>query len=187
MRHTAWECCLHHCSCRREKQVQPRQAFITLLEKKFHVTLITPSMRGETCRDVLTQTENRAGTQKANRSPFPQENEYSWSIKKFGITSRYEETKQPNVTSERQNPDTPLDPRCQSGPSTRNSLDPKEGRFSKDYGADRQRLQISDPHFDKFLHPATFACWKIRFKTEACTCSQFPTEAMLCIKRSGDG
>ena len=30
--------------------------------------------------------------------------------------------------------------------------------------------------------PATFACWKIRFKTEVCTCSKFPTEAMLWIK-----
>ena len=30
--------------------------------------------------------------------------------------------------------------------------------------------------------PATFACWKIRFKTEVCTFSQFPTEAMLWIK-----
>ena len=30
--------------------------------------------------------------------------------------------------------------------------------------------------------PATFACWKIRFKTEVCTCSQFPTEAMQWIK-----
>ena len=46
----------------------------------------------------------------------------------------------------------------------------------------RQRLQISDLHFDKFLTPATFACWKIRFKTEVCTCSQFPTEAMQWIK-----
>ena len=53
---------------------------------------------------------------------------------------------------------------------------------SKNYGADQQRLQISDPHFDKFPTPATFACWKIRFKTEVCTCSQFPTEAMLWIK-----
>ena len=26
----------------------------------------------------------------------------------------------------------------------------QEGRFSKDYGADQQRLQISDLHFDKF-------------------------------------
>ena len=32
------------------------------------------------------------------------------------------------------------------------------------------------------LTPATLACWKIRFKTEVCTCSQFPTEAMHWIK-----
>ena len=55
-------------------------------------------------------------------------------------------------------------------------------RLFKEYGADQQRLQISDLHFDKFLTPATFACWKIRFKTEVCTCSQFPTEAMQWIK-----
>ena len=30
--------------------------------------------------------------------------------------------------------------------------------------------------------PATFACFKTRFKTEVCTCSQFPTEAMLWIE-----
>ena len=59
---------------------------------------------------------------------------------------------------------------------------PCEGDSSKNNGADQQRLQISDPHFDKFPTPATFACWKIRFKTEVCTCSQFPTEAMLWTK-----
>ena len=47
---------------------------------------------------------------------------------------------------------------------------------------DQQRLQISELHFDKFPTPTTFACWKIRFKTEVCTCSQFPTEAILWIK-----
>ena len=47
------------------------------------------------------------------------------------------------------------------------------GDSSMNYGADQQRLQISDLHFDKFTTPATFACWKIRFKTEGCTCSQF--------------
>ena len=78
---------------------------------------------------------------------------------------------------------TPVqDQRCQSGPSAGNSFDPKEGRFSKNYGADQQRLQISTLHFDKFPNPATFACWKIRFKTEVRTCSQFPAEAMLWIK-----
>ena len=74
------------------------------------------------------------------------------------------------------------DQRCQSGPSARNSVVPCEGGFSKNYGADQQRLQISDPHFDKFTTSATFACWKKRFKTEVCTCSQFPEEAMLWIK-----
>ena len=39
--------------------------------------------------------------------------------------SNVTENTSPHVTSERQNPDTPLDPRCQSGPSTRNSFDPK--------------------------------------------------------------
>ena len=53
---------------------------------------------------------------------------------------------------------------------------------SKNYGADQQRLQISDLHFDKLSTPPTFACWKIRFKTEVCTCSQFVTEAMHWIK-----
>ena len=75
-----------------------------------------------------------------------------------------------------------LDPRCQSGPSARNPVVPSEGRFSKNHGADQQRLQISNLHFDKFHTPATFACWKIRYKTEVCICSQLPTEAMLWIK-----
>ena len=82
----------------------------------------------------------------------------------------------------RENQTTAQDQRCQSGPSAKKSFIPSEGEFSNNYGADQQRLQISDLHFDKFATPATFACWKIRFKTEVCTCSQFPTEAMLWIK-----
>ena len=72
--------------------------------------------------------------------------------------------------------------RCQSGPSAKSSVILCEGDSSKNYGANQQRLQISDLHFDKFLAPATFPCWKIEFKTEVCTCSQFATEAMQCIK-----
>ena len=74
------------------------------------------------------------------------------------------------------------DLRCQSRPSAKNSVLFSGGDSSKNYGADQQRLQISDLHFDKFPTPATFACWKIRFKTEVCTCSQFLTEAMQWIK-----
>ena len=48
--------------------------------------------------------------------------------------SNVTEDTSPHVTSERETPDTTLDPRCQSGPSAKNSFDLEEGRFSKDYG-----------------------------------------------------
>ena len=95
-------------------------------------------------------------------------------------SSNVSEHTSPHVMSKSQTP--AQDQRCQSGPSARNSVVPGEGEFSKKFGADQQRLQISDLHFDKYHTPTTFACWKIRFKTEVCTCSQFPTEAMLWIK-----
>ena len=93
----------------------------------------------------------------------------------------------PHVTSERQTTDTTLDPRYQSGPSARYSSDPSEGRFSKDCGADQQRLYISDLHFDKFPNPATFACWKIRFKTEVMYLFTISFGSYALDQRSGDG
>ena len=79
------------------------------------------------------------------------------------------------------------DQRCQSGQSAKNSVIFSGGDSSNNYGADQQRLHISELHFDKFPTPASFVCWKIRFKTEVCTCSQFLTDAMLWIKKSGVG
>ena len=85
--------------------------------------------------------------------------------------------------AEKSEKQTPVqDHRCQSGPSAKNSIIPGGRDSLENYGADKQRLQISDLHFDKFPTPATLACWKIGFKTEVCTCSQFPTEAMHWIK-----
>ena len=43
-------------------------------------------------------------------------------------------TKRPLTCGESQLPDTILTPRLQTGPSARNSFDPKEGRFSNNYG-----------------------------------------------------
>ena len=96
--------------------------------------------------------------------------------------SNVTEDTSPHVTSERQNPDTTLDPRCQSRPSAKISVVLSGGDSSKIYGPDQQRVHISELHFDKFPTPTTITCWKIRFKTDVCTCSQFPTEAMLWIK-----
>ena len=121
-----------------------------------------------------SKTPDTALDPAASSSPYPQEL-HQWN------SSREEPLHSSTVEkSERQKQDQDL--RCQSGPSAKDSVILSGGDPSKNYGADQQRLQISDPHFDKFPTPATFACWNFRFKTEVCTCSQFPTEAMLWIK-----
>ena len=72
---------------------------------------------------------------------------FSAGIESLGLSNVSEHTS-PHVMSESQTP--AQDQRRQSGPSVRNSFVPSEGKFSKNYGTDQQRLQISDPHFDKF-------------------------------------
>ena len=118
--------------------------------------------------------ENSRNTHPSSSAPYPQElNPWETTIEEPLHSSTVGK-------SEKQEQDQDL--RCQSGPSAKNSVIFCGGDSSKNYGADRQRLQISDLHFDKFPTPATFACWTIRFKTEVCTCSQFPTEPLLWIK-----
>ena len=71
-----------------------------------------------------------------------------------------------HVTSERQNPDTALDPRCQSGPSARKSFDPDEGDFQRLMEQTNKDCRYRFSFLTKFPTPTTFACWKIRFKTD---------------------
>ena len=108
----------------------------------------------------------------SSSAPYPQElNPWGTTIPLHMSTAEKSERPEQN-----------RDLRCQSGPSAKDSVIFSGGDSSNNYGADQQRLQISDLQFDKFPTPVTFACWKIRFKTEVCTCSQFPTEAMQWIK-----
>ena len=87
----------------------------------------------------------------SSSAPHPQElNQWNSSIEE-----RFMER------SER--PEQNQDLRCQSGPSAKNTVIFSGGDSLKNYGADQQRLQISDLHFDKFPAPATFASWKTRF------------------------
>ena len=65
-------------------------------------------------------------------------------------------------------------------PSTMNSFLPAEVPHNS-LGV-QQRLQISELPFDKFTTPSTFSFWKIRFKTQVSSCSDFPFEAMLWMK-----
>ena len=115
-----------------------------------------------------------ANPQASSTAPYPQElNPWRKII---------EEPLHMSTAEKSERPEQNQDLRCQSGPSAKDSVIFSGGDSSTNYGADQQRLQISDLHFDKFPTPATIACWKIRFKTEACTCSQFPMEAMQWIK-----
>ena len=115
-----------------------------------------------------------ANPRASSSAPYPQEL-HQWN-------SSIEEPLQSSTVEKSERQEQNQDLRCQSGPSAKDSVILRGGDSSKNYGADQQRLQVSDLHFDKFPTPATFACWKIRFKTEVCTCSQFHTEAMQWIK-----
>ena len=110
----------------------------------------------------------------SSSAPYPQELN-PWS-------SRTEEPLHSSTVEKSEWQTQDQDERCQAGLSAKNSVIFSGGDSSKNYGADKQRLQISDLHFDKFPTPERFACWKTGFKTEVCTCSQFPTEAMHWIK-----
>ena len=110
----------------------------------------------------------------SSTAPYPQEF-HQWN-------SSLEEPLHSSTVEKSERPEQDQDLRCQSGPSAKDSVIFSGGDSLKNYGADQQQLQILDLHFDKFPTPATFACWKIRFKTEVFTCSQFPTEAMQWIK-----
>ena len=66
-------------------------------------------------------------------------------------------------TAEKNENQTPVqDQRCQSRPSAKNSVILSEGDPSKNYGADQQRLQISDLHFDNFPTPSTLSSSSVR-------------------------
>ena len=81
---------------------------------------------------------------------------------------------------DKQNKDTIPMPTFAGTPSTMSSKMLVE--FPQNSMVGQQRQQISELHFDKFLNPQSFLVWKIRFKNQATTCSDFPSEAMLWIK-----
>ena len=89
----------------------------------------------------------------SSSAPYPQELNPWWTT--------IEEPLRMSTAEKSGRPEQNRDLRCQSGPSAKDSVIFSGGDSSKIYGADQQRLQISDLHFDKFPTPATFACWKI--------------------------
>ena len=94
-----------------------------------------------------------ANPQASSSAPYPQELNSPWK-------KTIEEPLHMSTAEKSDRPERNQDLRCQSGPLAKDSVIFSGGDSSKNYGADQQRLQISDLHFDKFPTPATFACWK---------------------------
>ena len=61
-------------------------------------------------------------------------------------------------------------------PSTMSSVIPVE--FPQNSMVGQQRQQISELQFDKFPNPQPFLAWKIRFKNQVTTCSDFPSRSV---------
>ena len=98
-------------------------------------------------RQIIWDTPGISGTVFANphassTAPYPQElNPWVTTI---------EEPLHMSTAEKSGRPERDPDLRCQSRPSAKNSVIFSGGDSSKNYGADQQRLQISDLHFDKF-------------------------------------
>ena len=65
--------------------------------------------------------------------------------------------------------------------STLNSLLPVD--FPQNSVVGKQRPQILELQFNKFPSPQSFFVWKIRFKNQATTCSDSPSEECCGSKK----
>ena len=81
---------------------------------------------------------------------------------------------------DKQSRDTISMPTFAGRPSTFSFKIPVE--FPQNSVVGEQRQHISELKFDNFPNPQSFLVWKIRFKTQVTTCSDFPSEAMSWIK-----
>ena len=93
----------------------------------------------------------------------------------------------PHVTSESHNPDTTLDPRCQSGPSARNSFNPRVGRLSENFWGRPKTTADFGSSFRQI--PYTNDIWSLEDKTQNQGMYLFTISngSYAVDERSGDG
>ena len=76
-------------------------------------------------------------------------------------------------------------PTFASRPLTTSSNHPVD--IPQNYVVGQQRLQISELQFDKFPDPLSILVWKMRFKNQVTTCSDFSIGCYVLDQRNGDG
>ena len=90
-----------------------------------------------------------------------------------------ERTQTGHTSEDRQNQGTIPMPTFAPRPLTTSSTVPVE--LPQNCMVGQQRQQIPELQFDKLPDPPSFLVWKIRFKTQVTTCSDFPSYAVLWI------
>ena len=93
-----------------------------------------------------------------------------------------ERTKTIPTSEDRQNQGTIPMPTFATRPLTTSSTIRVE--LPQNYMVGQQRQQIPESQFDNFPNPQSSLVWKIRFKTQVTTCSDFPSDATLWIKET---
>ena len=92
-----------------------------------------------------------------------------------------------STTEKSERPEQNQDLRCQSGPSAKDSVIFSGGDSSKNYGADQQRLQILDLHFDKFRTPANVCLLEDKVQDRGMYVFEISYGSDAMDQRSGDG
>ena len=119
-------------------------------------------------------------------STFDSTRDYSQRIQSDNVRRNREavpeagRTKTSHTSEDRQNQGTIPMPTFATRPSTTSSTLPVE--LPQNYMVGQQRQQISELQFGKFPDPQSFLVWKIRFRTQVTTCSDFPSDPLLWIK-----
>ena len=90
-------------------------------------------------------------------------------------------TKTIQTSEDRLNQGTIPMPTFATRPSTTSSTMPVE--IPQNCMVGQQRQQISELQFDKIPSPQSFLVWKLRFKNQVTTCSDFPSDAILWIEK----
>ena len=112
-------------------------------------------------------------------APYPQElNQWNSSTEEPLHSSTVEKSERPE-----QNRDL----RCQSGPSAKYSVIFSGGDSSKYYGADQQRMQISDLHFDKFPYTSNLCLLEDKVQDRGMYLFTIPYGSGAIDQRSGVG
>ena len=88
-------------------------------------------------------------------------------------------TEQPVARGEERIGSTTTMPMPERRQSTMNLFLPAE--IPQNFLAGQQRLKISELQFDKFPTPSSFMYWKIRFKTQVRSCSDFQEARILIL------